>query len=167
LLTFGGTFDLYTGFLASFISPAIIAEFHEFMAENSRCHELLHEPRQEQRIIGESRELEQVSEAREMILMHIIFTLQNEAIQESVKNMILVMVSAKLFSDDDGQSQFWILTWERVDRFIPDLRVELFRNHSHGTFDFESIRIFEIPFRYLIPFLTLVQSTIESRKRPL
>lgn len=46
--------------------------------------------------------------------------------------MILVMESAQLFCDEDRQSQFWTLTWEKVDQFIPNLRDELYRYHSTG-----------------------------------
>lgn len=42
------------------------------------------------------------------------------------------MESAQLFSNNDGQTQFWELTWARVDQFVPNLRNELFRYHSTG-----------------------------------
>ena len=44
--------------------------------------------------------------------------------------MILVMESAKLFHDDEGQSLFWKSTWERIDKFLPNLKNELFRHHT-------------------------------------
>lgn len=48
--------------------------------------------------------------------------------------MILVMESAKLFHDDEGQSLFWKCTRERVDKFLPNLRNELFRHHATGEY---------------------------------
>lgn len=64
---------------------------------------------------------------------------QNDAIQESLKNMILVMESAKLFVDDEGQSPFWKATWEKVDKFLPNLRKELFRHHAAGEGELLSV----------------------------
>lgn len=64
----------------------------------------------------------------------VFIVIQNEAIQESVKNMLLVMESANLFLDENnkgsGQWSFWEATWQRVDQFLPNLKDELYRHHS-------------------------------------
>ncbi|XP_063243123.1 Golgi-specific brefeldin A-resistance guanine nucleotide exchange factor 1 isoform X2 [Bacillus rossius redtenbacheri] len=52
-----------------------------------------------------------------------------EAIPESLKNIILVMDAAEVFScGDGGQSQLWTITWDRIGSFLPDLRQELFKS---------------------------------------
>lgn len=50
-----------------------------------------------------------------------------EAIPELLKNMLLVMHSAKVFDDADGKNQLWRVTWEKIDKFLPNLREELFK----------------------------------------
>nr|CAI5834185.1 unnamed protein product [Callosobruchus analis] len=49
-----------------------------------------------------------------------------EAIPESLKNMLLVMDSAKVFDGPDGKNAMWNATWERIGRFLPQLKEELF-----------------------------------------
>lgn len=50
-----------------------------------------------------------------------------EAIPESLKNMLLVMDSAKVFDGPDGKNPMWNATWDRIGKFLPDLKDELFR----------------------------------------
>lgn len=52
-----------------------------------------------------------------------------EAIPESLKNMLLVMDSAQVFSSSDGYSQLWTITWDRINTFLPKLKEELFKSH--------------------------------------
>uniref|UniRef100_A0A1B6FF78 SEC7 domain-containing protein n=3 Tax=Cuerna arida TaxID=1464854 RepID=A0A1B6FF78_9HEMI len=53
-----------------------------------------------------------------------------EAIPESLKNMLLVMDSAGVFSTADcGRSPLWALTWDRISAFLPHLQRELFKSH--------------------------------------
>ncbi|XP_023706010.1 Golgi-specific brefeldin A-resistance guanine nucleotide exchange factor 1 isoform X5 [Cryptotermes secundus] len=52
-----------------------------------------------------------------------------EAIPESLKNMLLVMDSAGVFSTPAGYSQLWTITWDRINTFLPTLKEELFRSH--------------------------------------
>ncbi|XP_047109298.1 Golgi-specific brefeldin A-resistance guanine nucleotide exchange factor 1 isoform X1 [Schistocerca piceifrons] len=52
-----------------------------------------------------------------------------EAIPESLKNMLLVMDSAGVFSASDGYSQLWNLTWDHINKFLPTLKEELFKSH--------------------------------------
>ncbi|KAJ9591987.1 hypothetical protein L9F63_001499, partial [Diploptera punctata] len=52
-----------------------------------------------------------------------------EAIPESLKNMLLVMDSARVFSSSDGYSQLWTITWDRIHTFLPTLKEELFKSH--------------------------------------
>ncbi|XP_071455207.1 Golgi-specific brefeldin A-resistance guanine nucleotide exchange factor 1 isoform X2 [Hetaerina americana] len=52
-----------------------------------------------------------------------------EAIPESLKNMLLVMDSAKVFSTPDGYSPLWTVTWDRINTFLPSLKEELFKSH--------------------------------------
>ncbi|VEN52792.1 unnamed protein product, partial [Callosobruchus maculatus] len=49
-----------------------------------------------------------------------------EAIPESLKNMLLVMDSAKVFDGPEGKNAMWNATWERIGRFLPQLKEELF-----------------------------------------
>uniref|UniRef100_A0A8D8XWE5 Golgi-specific brefeldin A-resistance guanine nucleotide exchange factor 1 n=2 Tax=Cacopsylla melanoneura TaxID=428564 RepID=A0A8D8XWE5_9HEMI len=55
--------------------------------------------------------------------------LLGEAIPESLKNILLVMDSAKVFSTNDGYSYLWTITWERINQFLPHLKEELFKSH--------------------------------------
>ncbi|XP_072050985.1 Golgi-specific brefeldin A-resistance guanine nucleotide exchange factor 1-like isoform X2 [Amphiura filiformis] len=54
-----------------------------------------------------------------------------EAIPESLKNMLLVMDTAGVFQTDvsDGgkPAQLWLITWERIDCFLPGLKDEVFK----------------------------------------
>nr|CAD7399100.1 unnamed protein product [Timema cristinae] len=53
-----------------------------------------------------------------------------EAIPESLKNIILVMDSARVFSSSEGgYSPLWTITWDRIENFLPTLREELFKSH--------------------------------------
>ncbi|CAH1968968.1 unnamed protein product [Acanthoscelides obtectus] len=49
-----------------------------------------------------------------------------EAIPESLKNMLLVMDSAKVFDGPERKNAMWNATWERIGRFLPHLKDELF-----------------------------------------
>ncbi|XP_045476199.1 Golgi-specific brefeldin A-resistance guanine nucleotide exchange factor 1 [Harmonia axyridis] len=53
-----------------------------------------------------------------------------EAIPESLKNMLLVMDSARVFEGNDGRNQLWHATWCRIDTFLPDMKEVLFRQDS-------------------------------------
>jgi hypothetical protein len=59
--------------------------------------------------------------------------LQYEAIPESLKNMLLVMDSAGVFSSSCGYSQLWTISWDRINTFLPTLKEELFRSHPAGS----------------------------------
>ncbi|KAF8861848.1 Sec7-domain-containing protein [Acephala macrosclerotiorum] len=51
-----------------------------------------------------------------------------EAVPESLKNIILVMSSSGYLvppGEDPSQEKLWTETWKRIDRFLPDLRKEL------------------------------------------
>ncbi|CAG9864708.1 unnamed protein product [Phyllotreta striolata] len=51
-----------------------------------------------------------------------------EAVPESLKNMLLVMEAAGVFDAPDGQKNaLWTATWERIGKFLPGLKDELFR----------------------------------------
>lgn len=52
-----------------------------------------------------------------------------EAIPETLKNMLLVMDSARVFSSPDGYSPLWTVTWERIDSFLPSLKQEFIKAH--------------------------------------
>lgn len=63
--------------------------------------------------------------------------LLTEAIPESLKNLLLVMDTAGIFHTPDGYTKLWVLTWEKIDSFLPNLRVEMFAavqvsNNSQG-----------------------------------
>lgn len=56
-----------------------------------------------------------------------------EAIPETLKNMLLVMDSARVFSSPDGYSPLWTITWERIDSFLPSLRMDFMKAHPSET----------------------------------
>ncbi|PIK37414.1 putative golgi-specific brefeldin A-resistance guanine nucleotide exchange factor 1 isoform X2 [Apostichopus japonicus] len=59
--------------------------------------------------------------------------LLSEAIPESLKNMLLVMHTAGVFEtdgEDDPAAQLWAMTWERIDCFLPGLKIEVFKPHE-------------------------------------
>ncbi|KAJ0174841.1 hypothetical protein K1T71_009949 [Dendrolimus kikuchii] len=51
-----------------------------------------------------------------------------EAALESLKNMILVMDSVRIFSSASGDSynDLWYITWDKIGEFLPNLKEELF-----------------------------------------
>ncbi|XP_047992703.1 Golgi-specific brefeldin A-resistance guanine nucleotide exchange factor 1 [Leguminivora glycinivorella] len=49
-----------------------------------------------------------------------------EAALESLKNMILVMHSVRIFTTADGYNDLWYITWEKIGEFLPNLKDELF-----------------------------------------
>ncbi|KAL0821482.1 hypothetical protein ABMA28_004950 [Loxostege sticticalis] len=49
-----------------------------------------------------------------------------EAALESLKNMILVMDSVRIFSNGDTYNELWYITWEKIGEFLPSLKDELF-----------------------------------------
>ncbi|XP_039279024.1 Golgi-specific brefeldin A-resistance guanine nucleotide exchange factor 1 isoform X3 [Nilaparvata lugens] len=54
-----------------------------------------------------------------------------EAIPESLKNMLLVMDSAKVFSVNGCEfSPLWTVTWDRINTFLPHLKDELFKTQA-------------------------------------
>lgn len=53
---------------------------------------------------------------------------QEEAVPESLKNILLVMSSSGFLvppKQDPSKEKLWTETWKRLDRFLPDLRKEL------------------------------------------
>lgn len=56
-----------------------------------------------------------------------------EAIPESLKNMMLVMDSAKVFdAPEGGKSPLWNATWEKINMFLPNMKDDLFREINQG-----------------------------------
>ncbi|KAJ3644551.1 hypothetical protein Zmor_022276 [Zophobas morio] len=55
-----------------------------------------------------------------------------EAIPESLKNMLLVMDSAKVFDGPDGKSPLWVATWDRINKFLPGMKDELFKEMNEA-----------------------------------
>ncbi|KAI1814674.1 Sec7-domain-containing protein [Poronia punctata] len=52
-----------------------------------------------------------------------------EAVPENLKNVLLFMASSGYLvppSKDPSQESLWVETWKRIDRFLPDLRKDLF-----------------------------------------
>lgn len=56
-----------------------------------------------------------------------------EAIPESLKNMLLVMDSAKVFDSPEGRSQLWTITWDRIGSYLPNMKEELFKDRSEAV----------------------------------
>ncbi|XP_067141452.1 Golgi-specific brefeldin A-resistance guanine nucleotide exchange factor 1 [Centruroides vittatus] len=71
--------------------------------------------------------------------------LLNEAIPESLKNMLLVMDTAGIFyhtNDSNGlnEGHLWHITWDRINTFLPNLKKEVFKpNSSISSFQFQSL----------------------------
>nr|XP_039272742.1 Golgi-specific brefeldin A-resistance guanine nucleotide exchange factor 1-like isoform X2 [Styela clava] len=56
-----------------------------------------------------------------------------EAIPESLKNMLLVMDTARIFHNSESPTDYtslWDVTWERIDCFLPSLKDEVFKPPS-------------------------------------
>lgn len=53
-----------------------------------------------------------------------------EAIPESLKNMLLVMDSAKVFDEQENSTHLWALTWDKISKFLPTMKEELFREKN-------------------------------------
>lgn len=53
-----------------------------------------------------------------------------EAIPESLKNMLLVMDSAKVFDEENGHGKLWVVTWDRIGKFLPHMKEELFKEQE-------------------------------------
>ena len=54
--------------------------------------------------------------------------MQEEAVRENLKNVVLYMVSSGTLvppEQDPSRRELWEETWKRVDRFLPDLREEI------------------------------------------
>ncbi|KAG8181269.1 hypothetical protein JTE90_018788 [Oedothorax gibbosus] len=67
-----------------------------------------------------------------------------EAIPESLKNMLLVMDTARVFEcPEDGNSSdkchMWHITWDRINAFLPGLKNELFKQSVPKTGDPKSV----------------------------
>lgn len=63
-----------------------------------------------------------------MVLSALLTVSQEEAVPESLKNILLVMSSSGYLippSQDPSHEKLWSETWKRLDRFLPDLRKEL------------------------------------------
>lgn len=56
-----------------------------------------------------------------------------EAALESLKNMILVMDSVRIFSNGDAYNELWYMTWEKIGEFLPNLKDELFPQVKEAT----------------------------------
>ncbi|CAG4951286.1 unnamed protein product [Colias eurytheme] len=56
-----------------------------------------------------------------------------EGALESLKNMLLVMHSVKIFSNGDGYNDLWYLTWDIIGEFLPNLKQELFPDVNDNT----------------------------------
>jgi brefeldin A-resistance guanine nucleotide exchange factor 1 len=59
-------------------------------------------------------------------------TLQEEAVPESLKNILLVMADGGYLappSEDPSKEKIWVETRKRLERFLPDLFTEIFPNN--------------------------------------
>lgn len=55
--------------------------------------------------------------------------MQEEAVPENLKNVLLFMSSSGYLvppSQNPEREELWTETWKRIDRFLPDLKNELF-----------------------------------------
>uniref|UniRef100_A0A146LBA7 Golgi-specific brefeldin A-resistance guanine nucleotide exchange factor 1 n=1 Tax=Lygus hesperus TaxID=30085 RepID=A0A146LBA7_LYGHE len=51
-----------------------------------------------------------------------------EAVPETLKNLLLVMDSAGVFTGQDGRNEVWVVTWDRINSFLPALHGEIFKS---------------------------------------
>lgn len=60
------------------------------------------------------------------------FIYQNEAIPETLKNMLLVMLNGKANSKEELHSKqaFWDVTWTKVNSFLPQMSEELLQHDN-------------------------------------
>ena len=68
-----------------------------------------------------------------MAVLTVSAYIQEEAIPESVKNILLVMADGGLLvlpSQDSSKEKIWVETRKRLDRFLPDLFLEIFPDAS-------------------------------------
>ena len=62
---------------------------------------------------------------------------QEEAVPESLKNVLLVMAAqGVLIQPSLGGGEFWDLTWQKLDRALPKLRSEVFPGEVRTSKDF-------------------------------
>lgn len=91
-----------------------------------------------------------------------------EAIPESLKNMLLVMDSAKVFEGQDGRTQLWLLTWERIGKFLPHMKDELFKEQEESITKETDTQNQAIP-PQVVPFpkstIAVTQHNIENATR--
>ncbi|CAH0564253.1 unnamed protein product [Brassicogethes aeneus] len=88
-----------------------------------------------------------------------------EAIPESLKNMLLVMDSAKVFDAPDGnKSHLWAATWEKINTFLPRMKDDLFREINQGLAQEQMQLQQEIPTE-TIEITKPVQYNIENATR--
>lgn len=57
---------------------------------------------------------------------------QSEAIPETLKNMLLVMLNGKTNSKEELHSKqaFWDATWTKVNTFLPQMSNDLLQHHN-------------------------------------
>ncbi|BES91822.1 Sec7 domain [Nesidiocoris tenuis] len=53
-----------------------------------------------------------------------------EAVPETLKNLLLVMDSAGVFNGQDGRNEVWVVTWDRINSFLPKLHGEIFKSST-------------------------------------
>jgi brefeldin A-resistance guanine nucleotide exchange factor 1 len=61
--------------------------------------------------------------------MLMIYVVQEEAVAENMKNILLVMSSQSIIvppSENQEHEALWNETWKRLDRFLPHLFAEIF-----------------------------------------
>src|ERR1700712_4455025 len=65
----------------------------------------------------------------------LIFAAQEEAVPESLKNILLVMADSGYLAppaEKPEQRELWDQTWKRLDRFLPSLHGELFPEDTNA-----------------------------------
>ncbi|KAF8918028.1 G-box binding factor, partial [Haplosporangium bisporale] len=57
-----------------------------------------------------------------------------EAVPESLKNCLLVMSTSEAFSEASASrpDSLWNVTWVRINKFLPNLKAEIFPEQSEG-----------------------------------
>lgn len=63
-----------------------------------------------------------------------LYDKQYEAVPESLKNCLLVMSTSEAFSEASASrpDSLWNVTWARINKFLPNLKAEIFPEQSEG-----------------------------------
>ncbi|CAH0720521.1 unnamed protein product, partial [Brenthis ino] len=86
-----------------------------------------------------------------------------EAARESLKNMLLVMHSVKIFSNGDGYNELWYITWDIINEFLPNLKEELFPEANDNMKQTSQSLPTQVPNIPLIPIMPVNSTNVPNQ----